>query len=816
MKAFMILLCMYMVSLVNGLPIISKPLDNNPDHLVWEALLTIDNSRTDDKTRKIPKSIFITPNLNESKGNCPPDHKLGPDGRCYKTLQIDPLLILKKQIESILKNNRTATTEYDDDYDYSEYDSTESMNSNGQYTVPLSLGFGSDNRIPQQQHPSSQQTTFPNLNRVVKDDAHILPLTTSNEQEKQPFRAATTGFDLGSEDVITESKHQPIASDATTSSNIPSSTTIIYESTSSSSQTSTTQSQSTVASSTAESVTEVDVLISSPTNNYGQQSSSIDSSSETSDVSTQFSSSVKSILTEDDGTLSTDKIDNTSQPLDTTSSESFKRNTDPVSSMTPTVPSVEAAENATMSSSTEDVELSTNAEFTSTTVDAMPTETSTGNHVELIETQNESSEVKLPTLSQIDFVDNDEKQSNFTIIIANDTQSIEEIAEKVSSVEPPVKLMNLKLEKEPSNDSSSSADTLESKLIIVHAQNISELGSTTSDNGLSDKSDSYEVIDAYFIPSQSEIPEEIDPAIGKILNVSAAEPRYRLENASVIPDDELPEAELAPVIDTGSDGRSNIELIKGSDEISYAQLEDEKKNLTARLAEEFMFQGHHLELPKSDDLPTKTLDEVSISEELEEVLFQPALDESRNSEEILGGTSFTSGLGSGSGSGSGGEATTEQFIDYDSKEIKIPTEIINPDVPQDYEGDLPAREPVAFNKLNTFLQPPPPPQPSIYSTFINRLRVAPPFVNLHNHQPDTVQYSHTPFDIVTTIHRTDPDRQFIDAVTTHPTFTLPDRSYETSAVEHPTPVRSKSLQIGINCYLKNVTNKQQYIICDNE
>lgn len=798
MKAFLIVLCIYLVSLVIGLPIISKPLDNNPDHLIWDTLLTLDNPRSDDKTRKIPKSIFITPNLNESKGNCPPEHKLGPDGRCYRTLQIDPLLILKKQIESILKNNNTATTEYDDDYDYSEYDSTESINSNGQYTVPLSLGFGSDNRIPQQ----TQETTFPHLNRVVKDDAHVspgVPLIT-NEEKKQPFRASTTGIDLGSEDIIVEPELKTIASVATTSSVIPSSTTIAYQSISSSSQSSTTQSQSTVAASTSENPIEESLLNSSSTNDYSQSSSSIEPSSETPDESTQLSSSVKSNLTENDGIMSTEKIENITQSLDTTSSESFKTNTELVSPLTPTIPSVEAKENVSMPSSTEDVELST-SEFTEIKVDVTPTETSTKNVLKQIETQNESSKLKL---SQIDF---NENQSKIAPIL-NVTEPAVEIIRGTSIVEPSVKLMSLNLEKDsPSDDS-------EKKVIIVHAQSANEFSSTTSYDGLAGKGDSYEVIDAYFIPSQSETPEEIDPAIGKNLNGSPTEPRYRLENASVIMDDELPEAELAPVIDTGSAGRASIELIRGSDEVSNVQFEDEKKNLTTRLAEELLFQGSSLESLPTDDLPFNMSDEMvnMTSKELDEVAIGTVLEEEKNMDEALGGAPFIFG------SGSAGEATTEEPIDYDSKEIRIPTENIQPDITRnvEYEGDLPARESVSFNKPHRFLQPPAPPQPSIYSTFINRLRVAPQFVDLHNHQREAVQYAHTPFDIVTAIQNTGHDRQITDAVTTHPTFTLPDRSYDATEIEQPTPSRSKSLQIGINCYLKNVTNKQHYIICDNE
>lgn len=153
---------------VSSLPIISPALENNPDHLVWEALLTIDTRYADqDKTRKIPKSIFITPNLNESKVSCLPGHRLGPDGKCYKTLNIDPLDILKTQIASLYSQNRNKTTtpvvDYDDEYDYSDYDdSTESINN--KYEVPLSLGFAGDHRPPK----------YPN--KVADDNSHKIVL----------------------------------------------------------------------------------------------------------------------------------------------------------------------------------------------------------------------------------------------------------------------------------------------------------------------------------------------------------------------------------------------------------------------------------------------------------------------------------------------------------------------------------------------------------------------------------------------------------------------------------------------------------------
>lgn len=208
-----LLLVLYSVSLVTSLPIISKPLENNPDHLVWEALLTIDTRNIDpDKTRKVPKSIFITPNLNESKISCPNGHKLGPDGKCYKTLNIDPLDILKTQIASLFNRNRT-TVEYDE-YDYSDYsESTESMSGDaagtiGQYDVPLSLGFADE------QQPSSSR--FP---------TSVLGINYDDDKFKQPFLVSTVDVAsngaLKSYNVHTE---QPANTDSTINTPKPTST----------------------------------------------------------------------------------------------------------------------------------------------------------------------------------------------------------------------------------------------------------------------------------------------------------------------------------------------------------------------------------------------------------------------------------------------------------------------------------------------------------------------------------------------------------------------------------------------------------------
>lgn len=177
----LVLLILFAASLAASLPIISKPLDNNPDpdNLMWDALLTIDTRDTEtNQSRKVPKSIFITPNLNESKVPCPAGHKLGPDGKCYKTLNIDPLDILKTQIASLFNRNRTEAY---DDYDYSDYsESTESMNeANGQYNVPLSLGFADE---------QTGQPPNPFVDSEVNDESRIvLGISVDNDKTKQPF-----------------------------------------------------------------------------------------------------------------------------------------------------------------------------------------------------------------------------------------------------------------------------------------------------------------------------------------------------------------------------------------------------------------------------------------------------------------------------------------------------------------------------------------------------------------------------------------------------------------------------------------------------
>uniref|UniRef100_A0A182LWM0 Folded gastrulation N-terminal domain-containing protein n=1 Tax=Anopheles culicifacies TaxID=139723 RepID=A0A182LWM0_9DIPT len=148
------------VLVTDALPITSKPLDNNPDHLTWEAAWLSEDNRASmplgGKSKKItPKSIFITPFLNSYNASaCPPDYKVDYNGKCIQVVSINTADILVTKLQSLFSqhgaNNGAATGE--DDYDY-DYDSTGPFHVN----LPLSIDLP-----PEPPQPSVSQAT-PNL-----------------------------------------------------------------------------------------------------------------------------------------------------------------------------------------------------------------------------------------------------------------------------------------------------------------------------------------------------------------------------------------------------------------------------------------------------------------------------------------------------------------------------------------------------------------------------------------------------------------------------------------------------------------------------
>lgn len=144
----LVLLLLYAIGLASTLPITSTPLEDNPDHLAnWDAHLTFADNRNyggyeyEYEVRKIPKSIFITPHLNES--TCPPGYRLASDGKCrpVNNINLDPDDILKTQLLGFLgqTTNNKPSVDYSDDY---EYDESPQDTQNGPYHVPLSVSFG--------------------------------------------------------------------------------------------------------------------------------------------------------------------------------------------------------------------------------------------------------------------------------------------------------------------------------------------------------------------------------------------------------------------------------------------------------------------------------------------------------------------------------------------------------------------------------------------------------------------------------------------------------------------------------------------------
>lgn len=137
------------LSLITTLPITSKPLENNPEHLTWEAWLMIDSKNPHEKTRKItPKSIFITPNLTNTTSSvtCPDGYKIDQNNQCIQIVNIDPDDELLNHLESLL--GPSEGHEGDVSYDYSDYDSTAVHAGPFQLNIPLNLGFDSGDSHP--------------------------------------------------------------------------------------------------------------------------------------------------------------------------------------------------------------------------------------------------------------------------------------------------------------------------------------------------------------------------------------------------------------------------------------------------------------------------------------------------------------------------------------------------------------------------------------------------------------------------------------------------------------------------------------------
>lgn len=775
--------------------------------------------------------------------------KLGPDGLCYRVLKIDHLSILKTQIESLLKKNRTATPEYDDDYDYSEYnsESTESMNSNGQYTVPLSLGFGTDQRPihlqqqqlqrEQQQQQSQSYTTFPNLNRVVKDDSHITPnLHVSSEKENQPFLVSTTGLDLGSEDdnaedVFVESKLETSSSGSIASHMVPSTTklaTITVE---------------TEPSSTASFIDDASANT-SPTSEFtNPDTTTVDGlPSQTTVVSTDPE---EEVVTTTDQPLDTSKMvtntnvkalesDYNAEPLESTTAmdEKITHTTDQDHTMAISTDSIASATTATQTTNGTTSEMAATEADGPTTIQPDDIDSTTAsapdevtNAAQSDDNLNAQSSTNMPTNS----VELEQRKLSNS---SNQLPTLSQTREKLLRSEN--KGDDARHETTSSSLPSSSAATVASSSTTINVPFIDALVANTTDAA----NDSSELIDAIFIPSNFDtLTDEMDPAVGKPLNNTADDPsKFQVEKGatSAIVDAELAEAEIAPIIDTGKKSpRANIELIDNLDESAQMQSDNdengETKDLGARLADELLFLGITKDQNAVTAAPPIALplsSSLSLAPELPNGE-TPSLEETLN-----GAPSLGQRLNS--------DVTTEEPLDYESNEAKSDRRNADDGSATSENGAIP---PIVGEKQThepaTVQQQKNKKSPSVYSTFMNRLKYAPPIVDLsvdnsrHETKAGAAQYSNNPFDLdaadqnanerssasQTTFEISDDEDHLIDgspppvSIDDHlPSIRSPDID---SSANGRSNTNQHQLQIGINCYLRNLGNKEKFTICDN-
>ncbi|XP_035897989.1 mucin-17 isoform X1 [Anopheles stephensi] len=207
--------CLLLAVLVttDALPITSKPLDNNPDHLTWEAAWLSEDSRAPmplgGKSKKItPKSIFITPFLNSyNTSACPPDYKVDYNGKCIQVVSINTADILVTKLQSLFSQHGDGGSNGgtgEDDYDY-DYDST------GPFHVNLPLSIDLPPEPPQPPKAQVSQTTqltykdipgpsfydsaMVDITTVDQDKAKITTVSVSDPEKpssEKPFLATST------------------------------------------------------------------------------------------------------------------------------------------------------------------------------------------------------------------------------------------------------------------------------------------------------------------------------------------------------------------------------------------------------------------------------------------------------------------------------------------------------------------------------------------------------------------------------------------------------------------------------------------------
>ncbi|XP_053679143.1 mucin-5AC-like [Anopheles nili] len=218
----MVLCCwcaLLLMATVDALPITSKPLDNNPDHLTWEAAWLSEDSRASlpvgGKTKKItPKSIFITPFLNSYNASaCPPDYKVDYNGKCIQVVNINPADILVTKLQSLFSQHGdtggygAGTSEVDYDYDY---DATGPF----QVNLPLSIDLPPEPPVPDPKYtykdspgPSFYDSAMVDVASVDQDKAKIttVSLPGVGTSSERPFLAGNAASTAASTEKVEQS-----------------------------------------------------------------------------------------------------------------------------------------------------------------------------------------------------------------------------------------------------------------------------------------------------------------------------------------------------------------------------------------------------------------------------------------------------------------------------------------------------------------------------------------------------------------------------------------------------------------------------------
>lgn len=161
------------------LPITSNPLglEDTPDNLAWAAQ-SLESRPEHEGVRKIPKSIFILPNHHEMPQDCQDGYKM-QDGKCYKAQNFDvnPLALITSQFQQFLDQDPT-TVDFDEDYDYDNYDSTDAE----PLHIQLDLSAADDPPIREIVDDGIQNLPFRGDNFGCKEEAsQNNPFATSNE-----------------------------------------------------------------------------------------------------------------------------------------------------------------------------------------------------------------------------------------------------------------------------------------------------------------------------------------------------------------------------------------------------------------------------------------------------------------------------------------------------------------------------------------------------------------------------------------------------------------------------------------------------------